>query len=236
MLVRQVSQTGIVYYTSPLLGRAGVPHAFSTRVGGVSIKPFDSLNLGNPGGIEVQDEWERIHENYRRFHIAIGLRPKQQRCWLHQAHGGDVCFVRRGHEFSNGARADALVGDDPERALSVRVADCVPILLASDNGKAVAAVHAGWRGIIAQIVPNAVRELRRLNGGTADMLAAVGPCIGKGAFEVGPEVLAQFEEHFGPGAPIQRRLDGKGHVDLRKAVELQLVRAGISIDRIDSGD
>ena len=114
VLQRKSSDTGVVYYISPVLSRAGVPHAFSTRIGGVSTGPFDSLNLGNPAPTQLQDEKQRIQENYRRLEQAIGLRGKT-RCWVHQVHGPDVVFVRRDHEFASGARADALdVGDAVE--------------------------------------------------------------------------------------------------------------------------
>jgi polyphenol oxidase len=228
-----VSETGIVFYHSPLLGRAGVGHAFSTRIGGVSISPFDSLNLGNPMGAEVQDEWERIHENYRRLQIAAGIGGRS-RCWVHQVHGADVVFARRGHEFSNGAKADVLVSDDPDRALTIRVADCAPVLIASRDGQMVAAVHAGWRGVIAGAVHSAIRELERMT--PEPLLAAVGPCISQCNFEVGPEVLEQFKQLFGPQAPADANGDAKGHVDLRKAIEIQLHDAGISSERIDSTD
>jgi YfiH family protein len=233
VLQRRVSQTGIVYFISPLLERVGVPHGFSSRVGGVSIAPFDSLNLGNPSGVEKQDEWERIHENYRRLQIAIGFAGKQ-RCWVHQVHGGDVVLTRRGMEFTCGACADALVGDDPQKLLAVRVADCVPILIAAEDGRTVAAVHAGWRGVIARVVPHALRELRRLTD--APLVAAVGPCIGFDAFEVGPEVVKQFQDAFGADAPIYQNGTGKGRVDLRRALQLQLIAADIPPERIDMSD
>ncbi len=233
VLQRVTSEAEIVYYVSPLLQRAGVPHGFSTRLGGVSIKPFDSLNLGNPGGAEIQDGWERIHENYRRLFTALGLRQKP-RCWVHQVHGPDVVVVRQGHEFSNGARADALVSDDPDRVLGVRIADCVPILIASEDGRAVAAVHAGWRGVVGGVIANALRELRRL--ADTELLAAIGPCIGCAAFEVGAEVLEQFEAAFGVEAPMRRDAGRKGHVDLRRAVELQLLQGGLRAERIDGTD
>jgi purine-nucleoside/S-methyl-5'-thioadenosine phosphorylase / adenosine deaminase len=233
VLQRRVSQTGIVYYISPLLEQIGVPHGFSTRIGGVSIAPFDSLNMGNPSGVEKQDEWERIHENYRRLQIAIGFAGKQ-RCWVHQVHGGDVVRVRRGAEFTCGACADALVGDDPERLLAVRVADCVPILIAAGDGHTVAAVHAGWRGVIARAVPAAVREIRRLTD--QPIVAAVGPCIGFDAFEVGTEVVKQFEQSFGADAPVKLNGEAKGRVDLRRAVQLQLLAAGVTSEQIDLSD
>jgi YfiH family protein len=115
--------------------------------------------------------------------------------------------------------------------MSVRVADCVPVLLSSGDGRVIAAVHAGWRGVIAEVVPNALATMRCLNA-----VAAIGPSIGFEHFEVGPEVLAEFAGVFGGDAPIRRRDDGKGHVDLRAAIRLQLLHAGVADDRIDVSD
>ncbi len=89
MLQRRVSSIGTVYYSSPLLEEIGTPLAFSTRIGGVSSGPFDSLNLGNPNGFDVQDSLTNIEENYRRLQSAIG-RENFRRCYVHQIHGCGV--------------------------------------------------------------------------------------------------------------------------------------------------
>ena len=96
MLERRVSPQGPVYYISPSLQRLGVSHAFSTRLGGVSPPPFDSLNLGNPSGCAVQDDYERIYENYRSREMAIGCDGKT-RLWVHATSLGGVesTFERR---------------------------------------------------------------------------------------------------------------------------------------------
>src|SRR6478672_4060098 len=141
----------IRYYASPLLERLGVPHAFSTRTGGVSRSPFDSLNLGIAGDAAVRDSSDNLEENYRRLRAAVGC-AEHGRCWVRQVHGADVCDIHPGSAFENGTRADALVSDDPTRVLSVKYADCVPLLLASADGRAVAAVHAGWRGLVAGVI------------------------------------------------------------------------------------
>lgn len=232
-----MSRDGVAFYLSPALEAAGVPHVFSTRVGGVSPAPFDSLNLGNPSHGDIRDDWGRIHDNYRQLQQAAGFNGRQQRCWVHQVHGGDVAHVQPDVEFRSGCMADAIVGDDPQRILAVRVADCVPILLASLDGHIVAAVHAGWRGVVAQAVPSSVTALCERSGVSSDQLmAAIGPCIGCDAFEVGPEVMREFEQTFGRSAPVRRNSGGKGQVDLREAVRRQLVDSGVGMDRIDISD
>lgn len=236
MLIRQIDDDGVVIYVSPLLRAAGVPHAFSTRLGGVSPAPFDSLNLGNPNGSVIQDRRENIRENYRRLQRAAGC-GERQRLWLHQVHGGRVVRVTRGAGHDNDTKADALVSDDAERVLSVRVADCVPVLLSSEDGRVVAAVHAGWRGVVAGVANAAMKELIAMSAMPADRVtAAIGPSIGFEAFEVGPEVLAEFGRVFAETAPMRRRDDGKGHVDLREAVRRQLLSAGVRENRIDTTD
>ena len=225
MLERIVCDNGAALYRSPLLAAAGVPHAFSTRIGGVSRPPFDALNLGRcPGG--VQDDPRNIEENYRRLMAAAGLTGRE-RLHVHQVHGTAVAVAGVGEPFDVDQQADALVTDDPSRALSVRVADCLPVLLASADGRRVAAVHAGWRGVLGGAVPAAVRA-----GGPFD-LAAVGPGIGFDAFEVGAEVVDLFREAFGEG-PFLRAQGAKGHIDLPAIVDRQLRDLGIArIDRTD---
>jgi polyphenol oxidase len=234
MLERRVASNGVTFYASPLLEGMGVPHAFSTRLGGISHAPFDSLNLGNPNGSAVQDDYENVWENYRRLQAAAGCAGREL-CHVHQVHGSEVVRAVAGRAFDMSAKADALVGSDLARVLSVRVADCVPILLAAEGGRTVAAVHAGWRGVISGAVPAALAAMGdETVAGTC--VAAIGPCIGGDAFEVGPEVVADFARVFGDDAPIVRRVGEKGHVDLREAVRLQLLRAGVPENRINTTD
>ena len=232
MLHRKTARNGVVQYTSPLLESLGVPHAFSTRLGGISPAPFDSLNLGNPNGCASQDDYEHIWHNYRLLQQAAGCGDGEL-CRVHQVHGNVVARASVGEPFDASSQADALVGDDPSRVLSVRVADCVPILIASDDGRTVAAVHAGWRGVVGGVAMATLREMNVEPGGC---VAAIGPCIAFEAFEVGGEVLDAFASAFGDEAPVRRRPDGKGHVDLREAVRRQLLAAGVPAERIDTTD
>src|SRR4051812_36410770 len=199
MLQRTVHPNDVVTYQSPLLAAAGVKHAFSTRVGGMSSKPFDALNLGNPGGEVVQDSLENIRENYRLLQEGIGCDATILRAWVRQVHGRAVELIEREPEneygetleaeirdrFSGQLAADALVSVVPGVLLTIRTADCVPILLASSDGKVVGAVHAGWRGVVGDVVGKAVRVMREAGAVEGSIVAAIGAGGSGGDFLVG---------------------------------------------------
>lgn len=213
---------------------SAVPHAFSTRRGGVSKGPFESLNFGNPGETppEARDPIANIRENWRRSMELIGASGRQL-VEVHQVHGAVVHEVRPGepaHPQVNDTRADAIVTDDPTRLVAVRIADCAPVLISSIDGRVVAAVHAGWRGVISGIVNAALAAMRRIapESCAAGLVAAIGPCIGPGAFEVGPEVASEFARVFGVGTPHLRAGQGdRSLVDIPGALGDQLRSAGV---------
>ncbi len=134
-----------------------------------------------------------------------------------------------GERFAEG---DALITNHAGLLVGVRTADCVPVLLVDEAKRAVAAVHAGWRGTRAGIASKTVARMGA-EFGTApnDLLAAIGPCINVCCFEVGPEVAAQFREVF----PERKDLDRKTHIDLVEANRRQLLSAGLAQERIFTG-
>jgi polyphenol oxidase len=231
MLQQIQHPSGAVVLRSPLLAEAGIPHAFSTRVGGVSAGIFASLNFGNPSPCENRDRPQNIRENFRRLLEAAGS-PGRELVEVHQVHGGEVHLVRRGepaHPGPSSTKADAMVTADPNRVLAIRTADCAPVLIAGTEGRHVSVVHAGWRGVIAGVVPAAVRALRQEGADT--LIAAIGPCIGECAFEVGAEVVAEFHREFGTEAGLCRPAGaqaGKWLIDLKRAIDLQLRTAGVT--------
>ncbi len=236
MLDRITATDGVVLYRSPGLHRVGVPHGFSTRIGGVSAGPFASLNLGNPNGVEMQDATDNIAANYRRLHHAIGV-PDRRRLFVHQVHGDKVESATLGEAFDCNRKADAIVTTDSGTVAAVRTADCVPVLLATADGHAVAAVHAGWRGVVGGVVMRASERLRVAGRQDLPLVAAIGPSISFDAFEVGPEVAAEFTRVFGRAAEMLIRhgaAEGKWMIDLRAAIRLQLLAAGV--DDIDVSD
>jgi YfiH family protein len=221
---------------SDLLRDLGVPHAFTARRGGVSAGIFDSLNFGNPGDLpqDQRDPMTNIRQNIARVLSAIGATGREV-VEVHQVHGPAVHESRRGgpsHAGPNDTKADALITDDPGRIAAVRIADCAPILLANAGGSVVAAVHAGWRGVVLGVLPAAIEKIRS-SGVAGEIVAAVGPCIGRDAFEVSDDVAIEFRKVFGERTPHVRAAaaPGKHLIDMKAALAEQLAAAGVN--RID---
>lgn len=233
---------GVVTLRSGLLQAVGVPHAFSTRIGGVSRGAFAGLNLG-PHNVtdQPQDDPANRQENERRLMRAIG-QEKRQLAKVKQIHGDRIVIAK--DSLSPDEQADAIVTDSPRWMVSVRIADCVPILIASRDGRCVAAVHAGWRGVVANIVGKTVLRMKEVFGISPDeLLAAIGPCIGPKAFEVGPDVVQAFHDarlasHVTlKNSQTEAEKEGGGYVNLTSAVAEQLQFSGLhdsTIDRADS--
>jgi len=219
-----LSPSPLLALTATNLARAGFPHGFSTRLGGVSGGAFASLNFDAGAG----DASANVSENVRRFAAAVGFEPAALR-QVTQVHGARVLDADRDLADAQAREeADALVlapqAASGARAVGIRVADCVPVLVAARGSGAVAAVHAGWRGVVAEIVLRAAERLAA--GGGGELVAAVGPCIGACCFEVGGDVAAQVAAASEAGVVV-RTVGAKAYVDLRRAVEVQLRRAGV---------
>jgi polyphenol oxidase len=196
--------------------------AFSTRVGGVSEGPYESLNLG----ILTQDDPTNVFQNRRRLADRTGIDPERARMtW--QRHGPVVkkaspegILERVRHE-----PCDGWWSDERGQGMLLLTADCLPVAIARANGAppALAVLHVGWRGLLAGVVENGVAAL-----GEGPLAAAVGPGIGPCCYEVGPEVTEPFTERFGADVVSERKLD------LWRAAELALNEAGVpDVERTD---
>jgi len=186
-----------------------VVHAFTTRVGGTSHSPFDSLNLSRGVG----DTPAAVAANRARVLAALGHRPGDH-VDAAQVHGAEVAQAGAAHHGSTIAGADGLVARDPNVVLAVHCADCVPLLLADARRGAVAAVHTGWRGTAAGAAQAAVKALRDNYGSDPrDLIAAIGPAIGPCCYEVDAPVADAFAgwpwaaEVLRPGRPDHWWLD-----------------------------
>ena len=212
-----------------LLAPPGVGAAMSLRDGGVSTGPderYASLNLG----VAVADEPAAVAENRARFSAALGAQP----VWLRQVHGVNVLRLHAGGDITPGEPADAAWTSDTGVACTVQVADCLPVLFTLRDGSAVAAAHAGWRGLAAGVLEATVRALCEGRAARpSEVLAWLGPCIGPREFEVGADVLQAFDED--PAAPDPRRFvyrarpDGEARwlANLPQMASERLVAAGV---------
>lgn len=194
--------------------------AFTTRHGGVSQEPYAALNLGG----HVGDDPAAVLANRRGLCHLLGVDAGRVG-WLTQVHGADVVEVRpegppspRFGEHPDGApEGDALVTSVTGLPLVVQVADCLPVLLWRRDTPRVAAVHAGWRGVVAGVLQNAVAAL----GEPGRVGAVIGPAVGPCCYPVSDYVRDVFTSRFGAGVAVGPA------VDLPEAAHRALVAAGV---------
>jgi polyphenol oxidase len=216
------------FLESALLRNAGFRHAFFTRNGGVSTGAYASLSFSVAAG----DSATNVARNLERASVELGVDAKRIH-FLSQVHGR-VTHVLRGTEAQTEIielEGDALVSRVPDLACGVRSADCVPVLLADRRSGAVAAAHAGWRGVVQDVVSSALGALRKL-APEPDVIAAIGPHISQAAFEVSSDVaeailLASSDPN------VVDRSAAKPHVDLRRVLRAELRSQGLADTAID---
>jgi purine-nucleoside/S-methyl-5'-thioadenosine phosphorylase / adenosine deaminase len=209
----------------------------TTRHGGVSSGPYESLNLG----LHVGDEDARVLANRRLAAGALGA-VAGDLVFCEQAHGREVRIVTR-QDRGRGAVAradaiqatDALVTADPGTGLVVMVADCVPIVLYDPVAHVLACVHAGWRGTVARVGEAAVAAMRLLGSAPGDVIAGLGPAMAPDRYQVGPEVLEAARRGLGMAAADRVMPEdgtGKWLFDLWAANRLVLAEAGVPASSI----
>jgi YfiH family protein len=199
----------------------------TTRTGGSSAAPFDSLNLGD----QVGDSPAAVAANRALLQQALGVRP----IFLTQVHG--VQTARLSDATDTGTEADGCYTDQGGFACTVMVADCLPVLLTDERGSVVAAAHAGWRGLAGQggrgILESVLSSFDELRGAGAsvdrsDILAWLGPCIGPRAFEVGADVRDAFVSQDPEAAAMFVAQPGKKWLaDLQGLARLRLRALGV---------
>jgi len=209
----------VSWLTSPLLtGR----HAFTDRRGGVSTGPFASLNLSNGNG----DDGAAVTENRRRLLAAFGDPPL---ALMNQVHGTTVHAVSGPGVWEG----DGLVSNTPGLALAVSVADCYPLLLEDPASRAVAALHAGWRGALGNILGAAVEIMRReYDTDPAALRLAVGPGIAGPCYQVDAGLAERFAAAGWAGAVLPDPEPGKARLDLPTVIRAQALAAGLRLENI----
>ena len=241
MKITRLNDNVEVLQCAEWMGDCNISHFMTTRFGGVSEGAFGGMNAGR----YTEDNPAHVQANIALLCDAFHLHPERL-IMPHQTHGAriyriDEPFLHLPKEEQAEALegVDALMTDLPEMCVAVSTADCVPVLLYAPDKRAVAAVHAGWRGMVGAIIRKAVRAMQREYGCDAGrMQAVVGPSISQPAFEVGDEVVEQFrrsEAWTETGAASlfwQHPMTGKTHIDLWRAAYLQLTAEGLTDEHL----
>jgi YfiH family protein len=215
---------GLRYYSFDIFSKA-VTHAVFTRRGGVSSTPWHSLNLGG----SVGDDPEHVAENRVRAFNAMGCKPESiHDVWL--VHGTDIVYADSPRPLGEvPIYADIIFTDNPSVSLFMRFGDCVPILFHDPKKKVVGIAHAGWMGTLRGVVGSAVQGMQSHYGcDPKNIVTGIGPSIGVDHYEVGADVISQFQEKYNHEADqvLQTRNEST-YLDLWTANAIQLKNAGV---------
>ncbi len=210
--------------TAGSLRLPGVGHGFFTRIGGVSDGVYSSLN----GGVGSRDAPGAVAENRARAAAALGVAPERLAV-PYQIHSPDAIAISKPWARGERPRCDALVTGTAGLALGVTGADCGMILFADRRARVIGAAHAGWRGALGGVIEATVAAMEQIGAHRGDVVAALGPCIGRASYEVGPEFVAAFAA---AGEDIARyfalsREAGHSMFDLNAYIAERAARAGI---------
>ena len=204
----------------------GLAHGFFTRLGGVSQGVYASLN----GGVGSRDAAEAVTENRARVAAALGTAPERLAVPF-QIHSPDAVAISAPFMLGARPRCDALVTATPGLALGVTGADCGMLLFADQRARVIGAAHAGWKGALTGVVEATVAAMERLGARRSDILAALGPCIGQGSYEVGAEFVGTFAAGDDDTARyfIPSRRADHSMFDLNAYIAARAARAGVGL-------
>lgn len=203
-------------------------HAFMTRAGGVSRGPFTALNFGG------DDTAVNIRANMERLGLTFSL-PGDGVFTVEQVHGNHVVLAgddsrNKESPFPSGRpRGDAIITARAGLPIGILTADCVPVLLYDPVSKAVAAIHAGWRGFVAGVLSESIKAMsRHFAARPENLLAAIGPHIGNCCYEVSEDLINSFREACIPAEPYFTETNGSIRLNLGHAVFDALIGLGLS--------
>jgi YfiH family protein len=217
------------------LEEAGFINAFSTRSGGVSAFPSNSLSLAYFKG----DQQENVAENRCRFLKAIGSEGVHV-VTARQTHSTERCLIESPAQ-ARGPQpdCDAMVTRLPDVLIGIQTADCLPVLIADTKSGTIAAIHAGWRGTAGRITERTIADMMMLHGvNPRDCIAALGPSACVECYEVGEDVIDRYKSEFGywRNLLVNFKENGKAHLDVRAANVQQLRFCGFDEDQIHVAD
>lgn len=203
----------------------GIRHAFFTREGGVSDGLYASLNVGFGSG----DAEAHVAENRARAARALDVAPESLTTAI-QIHSANVAVIDVPVAHREAPRADGYVTQTPGLALGILTADCAPVLFADPEAGVIGAAHAGWRGALAGVLDTTLRKMEDLGAARERIRAAIGPCIGRDSYEVGPEFPGAFVEDDQTAEQFFATAPRNGHFlfDLEGYAAHRLRRLGVA--------
>ncbi len=213
-----------------------IVHAISTRLGGFSQKPFDSLNLA----LHVGDNAENVLANRKKFMQSLGFKLEDI-VTPNQIHGDKVFSIEEIHRGRGSLNyedsipeTDALITNYPNLPLMLCFADCVPIMFVDTENRAVGIAHGGWKGTMKKIAAKTFLAMQENFGTQAeDCLVGIAPSIGGCCYEIGDEVKKICAETFPNNPELIIERDGKNFLDLWTANKIQLMEVGLHEENID---
>ena len=230
-IYRLEENAGLLYYTFEPLNRSQeIVHGFSTRKGGTSLSPYDTLNLG----LHVKDDKDSVIKNRKGFVNSLGY-SLEDAVALEQVHGNRVITVNESHKGKGMldyedflAQADGMVTNEPGILLTTYYADCVPLYFFDPETKSIGLAHAGWKGTMLKIGANIVRELQKSFGANPkDCIAIIGPSIGPCCYEVDDRVLQPMKNAYPNNSSIIRQKKEGIFLDLWEANKISLQESGL---------
>ena len=196
---------------------------FSTRNGGVSSGPYASLNLG----LKTGDQKEMVIENRRLFFDEINI-PQSQIAFTDQVHSGNVKHAIHPGIFN---QTDALITDKDSLFLVIQTADCFPVFLYDQRKMAVAAIHAGWQGVLNDIIENTIEKMTRIfYSNPADIIGAIGPGLQRECFEIRRDLFSRIDKNYLSAHPDKE----KRLFDLNRLITDRLIQQGIKPENVST--
>lgn len=240
--MKEMTKNGVTWLSFPSLEKTGlVKHAFSTRMGGVSKAPYDTMNFSFTMG----DDPEHVKENYKRMADALDVKAERM-VLTYQTHTTNVRVVTE-EDLGKGVLrerdyrdVDGLVTNIPEVTLVTFFADCVPLYFVDTKNKAIGLSHSGWRGTVKRMGQETLRVMADTYGtDPKDVAACIGPSICQDCYEVGEEVIEQFREAFeekNHECIFYEKANGKFQLNLWEANRIILRDAGVPEENISVTD
>tara|TARA_Y100000590_G_scaffold418052_1_gene518371 strand:+ start:4498 stop:5259 length:762 start_codon:yes stop_codon:yes gene_type:complete len=176
-----------MFFSKKLLSFDNIKHCFFSRKNGVSQGVYESLNCG----LGSSDNEENVLQNLEFVSKKIGC-EKNLLITLNQKHSNKVIYFEKKSDIKNKLQGDAIISKVKNVAIGILAADCAPIFFYDPKKKIIACAHSGWKGALRGIIKNTVKKFNDLNSKNEDLIAVVGPCIGKQNYEVGKEFLENF--------------------------------------------